>query len=131
MEEEVETERIYNMEQVTKCQVETWPWSPTLKSEKNTVPMSKTGNFDIEEVIQLVSDNFCLGVTVTENKSPMQHRTAKLVTLFLSKEYCTLGAKILEYWESTQNPPIKDAFLTVGAYCHLTFGKFNFAGVVN
>ena len=69
MEEEVETERIYNMEQITKCQVETWPWSPTLKSEKNTVSMSKTGNFDIKEIIQLVSDNFCLGITVTEKKS--------------------------------------------------------------
>ena len=30
--------------------------------------MSKTGNFDIKEIIQLVSDNFCLGITVTEKK---------------------------------------------------------------
>ena len=59
--------------------------------------MSKTGNFGIKEAIQLASDNFCLGVTVTENKIPMQHRTAKLVTLFLSKADCTLGAKILGY----------------------------------
>lgn len=131
MEEEVETERIYNMEHFTKCQVETGPWSPTLKSEKNTIPVSKTGNSGIKEAIQLVSDNFCLGVTVTENKIPMQRRTAKLVTLFLSKADCTLGAKILGYWDSTQKPPIKDDFLTVGAYCHLTFGKFNSAGVVN
>ena len=114
MEEEVETERIYNMEQITKCQVETWPWSPTLKSEKNIVSMSKTGNFDIKEIIQLVSDNFCLGVTVTEKKSPMQHRTAKPVTLFLSKEYCTLGTKILrllrEYTETAHKTWLSDSW---------------------
>lgn len=51
MEQEVETETIYNMEQFTKCQVETGPWSPTLKSEKNSIPMSKTGNFGIKEAI--------------------------------------------------------------------------------
>lgn len=75
IEEEIETERIYNIEQITKCQIETGPWSPTLKSEKNTISMSKKGPLRIKEATQ--SPTTPVLVSLSQKQSLVYYRTAR------------------------------------------------------